>query len=66
MDIPLSDVPDPVVATFKTRYPQATDQEWEKTKINNHYIYEAEFKVGKHEKEVKIEENGTFIGEDND
>jgi hypothetical protein len=65
-DVPVSEVPAAVVTTFNTRYPGATGARWEKKRVNDHDVYEAEFKVNNDDKEVKIEENGTFIGEEDD
>jgi uncharacterized membrane protein YkoI len=65
-DVPAAQVPAAVIATFNGRYPDAAETRWEMKKLNDRSVYEAEFKVNNNEKEAKIEENGTFIGEEDD
>lgn len=61
-----SDAPAAVKTSFSSKYPGASDVEWEKKTENNTTVYEAEFKQNNKEREATFDMNGTFISEKND
>lgn len=63
---PESDVPAVVKTSFSSKYPGASDVEWEKKTENNTTVYEVEFKQNSKETEATFDMNGTFISEKND
>lgn len=58
------DVPQAVQSAFKTKYPGASNPEWEVEKSAGHLVYEAEFKVDGKKKEAEFKPDGTFIKEE--
>jgi uncharacterized membrane protein YkoI len=62
--IPASEVPQPALAAFNTKYPGATDVEWETEKKDDKVIYEAEFKLNGKKIEAEFGANGDFIREE--
>lgn len=59
-----SKVPQPILTTFNTKYPGATDIEWITEKKDNKTIYEAAFNLNGKKIEAEFEANGNFIQED--
>ena len=62
--IAASEVPQPAMTSFNTKYPGATDVEWETEKKDDKTIYEAEFKLNGKKIEAEFEANGDFIKEE--
>jgi uncharacterized membrane protein YkoI len=62
--ISASEVPQPAVTAFTTKYPGATDVEWKTEKKNDKTVYEAEFKLNSKKKEAEFDANGNFIEEE--
>lgn len=62
-NVPDSEVPAAVKTAFSTKYPGATDLEWEKETENSKTVYEAEFKFENKEREAFFDEAGNFIKE---
>ena len=62
-DVPDSEVPEAVKVAFSTKYPGATDLQWERETENSATVYEAEFKFENMEREAFFEENGNFVRE---
>jgi hypothetical protein len=58
------DVPQAVQTAFKTKYPTASDAEWEVEKSDGRLVYEAEFKLEGKRKEAEFKPDGTFIKEE--
>ncbi len=63
---PESDVPAAVKTSFSSKYPGASDVEWEKKTESNATIYEVDFKQNNKEIEAKFDATGTFISDKND
>jgi hypothetical protein len=59
-EIAASDVPSAVLDSFKSKYPQATDVEWEAEKKDGNLYFEAEFKMDGKKKEAYFRPDGTF------
>lgn len=59
-----SDVPQPVLDSFKSKYPNASDVEWEVEKEDGKLYFEAEFKIENKTKEAHFRPDGTFSGEE--
>jgi hypothetical protein len=59
-----SDVPQTVITAFTSKYPGATDTEWEIEKEDSRLYYEAEFKVDGKRKEAYFKPDGTFTKEE--
>ena len=58
-------VPAPVVNSFKTKYPTATNTKWiTEKKKDNKTIYEAQFKSEGKDVEAEFNEDGSFVQED--
>lgn len=55
------DVPAAVKKSFSTKYPGATNVEWEKEKQYNKTIYDVEFKLNGKDDKAEIDEAGNFI-----
>ena len=62
--ISASEVPASVTAAFNTKYPNATDVEWEQETKKAKVIYEAEFKFNGKEIEAEFDSTGNFIEEE--
>ncbi len=62
--IAASEVPQPAMAAFNTKYQGATDVEWKTEKEDGKTIYEAEFKFNGKKIEAEFDANGTFIKEE--
>ncbi len=62
--IAASEVPQPAMAAFNTKYPGAADVEWETEKEDGKTIYEAEFKFNEKKIEAEFDANGTFLKEE--
>lgn len=58
-----TEVPPPVMAAFKARYPQATDAKWQAEKDEGKFFFEVDFKDGGKEKEVQITPDGSSVSE---
>lgn len=56
-DIPLKEVPSPVINSFKKAFPNATDIEWEM----KGELYNAEFDINRKDHEVWINDKGSII-----
>lgn len=59
-----ADVPQAVQNGLTTKYPGATDVEWETA--NGQKVYEAEFKQNGKKIEAQFDSSGKFVKEDND
>jgi hypothetical protein len=59
-----SDVPDTVMKAFTTKYPGATEVEWEAEKDDGKLYYEAEFRLEGKRKEAYFRPDGTFTKEE--
>jgi hypothetical protein len=59
-----SDVPEVVISSFKTKYPQATATTWEAEKTEGHLAFEAEFKLNGKSMEAYFKPDGTFLKEE--
>lgn len=64
IDIASSDVPEVVLSSFTSKYPQAKDTEWEIEKEDGKLYYEAEFKIEGKRKEAYFRPDGTFSKEE--
>ena len=62
--ISASQVPQPVMSAFQTKYPNITPEKWVKETEKGKTVYEAKFKNNNKEVEAEFDENGTFIEED--
>jgi len=58
-----SEVPPPVMAAFKAKYPSVQVKEWEAEKEDGKFFFEVEFTDGGKEKEVHITPDGSSITE---
>jgi hypothetical protein len=63
-EIASSDVPQSVIAAFTSKYPGASDTEWEVEKEEGKLYYEAEFKIDGKKKEAYFRPDGTFTKEE--
>lgn len=63
-NIPSSKIPQPVIAAFNAKYPDATGTEWKTEKSDGKLLYEAAFKLAGKSIEAEFYENGTFKQED--
>jgi hypothetical protein len=59
-----SDVPQPVLDSFNSKYPGATNIAWEVEKENGKLYFEAEFKFEGKEKEAYFRPDGSFTKEE--
>ena len=64
MDIASADVPEIVMTSFTSKYPQAKDTEWEIEKEDGKLYYEAEFKLDGKKKEAYFRPDGSFTKEE--
>lgn len=55
-----TDVPESVMTAFKSKYPGATETEWEVEKKDGKLYFEAEFKMDDKKKEAYFRPDGTF------
>jgi hypothetical protein len=58
------DVPQVVVTSFQSKYPNASGVEWEAEKEDGHLTFEAEFKQDGKGKEAYFKPDGTFLKEE--
>ena len=63
-EISASQVPQPVMNTFQSKYPNITPEKWVKETEKGKTVYEAKFKNNNKEAEAEFDENGNFIEED--
>jgi hypothetical protein len=63
-EIASSDVPQSVISAFTSKYPGASDTEWEVEKLDGKLHYEAEFKIDGKKKEAYFRPDGTFSKEE--
>jgi hypothetical protein len=63
-EIASSDVPQPVLDSFNSKYPGAKEVEWEVEKENGKLYFEAEFEIDGKEKEAYFRPDGTFSKEE--
>jgi hypothetical protein len=63
-EITSSDVPQPVLDSFNTKYPGAKDVEWEVEREDGKLYFEAEFELQGKEKEAYFRPDGTFSKEE--
>lgn len=59
-----SDVPQSAKSALETKYPGATDVEWESETKDGKKIYEAKFNWSGKKIEAEFAADGSFIGED--
>jgi hypothetical protein len=59
-----ADVPPEVLSAFQSKYPKATNVEWEAEKTEGHLAFEAEFKVDGKRKEAYFKPDGAFLKEE--
>jgi hypothetical protein len=64
IDIASSDVPQGVLSSFSSKYPQAEKVEWEVEKEDGRLYYEAEFEISGKETEAYFRPDGTFFKEE--
>lgn len=64
IEIASSDVPEAVMTAFTSKYPKASDTEWEIEKEDGKLYYEAEFKEDGKNKEAYFRPDGTFSNEE--
>jgi hypothetical protein len=64
IEIASSDVPQSVLSSFTSKYPRASDTEWEVEKEDGKLYYEAEFKLEGKKKEAYFRPDGTFTKEE--
>ena len=64
MDIVSADVPESVMTSFASKYPQVKDTKWEIKKEDGKLYYEAEFKLEEKKKEAYFRPDGSFTKED--
>ena len=63
-DIASSDVPQAVLDSFNTKYPNAKDVEWEVEKEDGRLYFEAEFSTDGKTKEAYFRPDGSFSKEE--
>ena len=63
-EISASQVPQPVMNSFQTKYPNVTVDKWIQEKEKGKTIYEAKFKNNNKDVEAEFDENGAFIEEE--
>jgi hypothetical protein len=63
-EIASSDVPQSVLDSFNSKYPGATEVEWEVEKEDGKLYFEAEFELEGKEKEAYFRPDGTFSKEE--
>ena len=61
--IPASQVPAPVLASFNSLYPDATNVKWEKEREHGHIEYKADFMIGNQRWEARFLADGTLVRE---
>ena len=59
-----SDVPQPAVSAFATKYPGATNVQWVTEKKKDSTIYEAQFKMNDKKIEAEFDAAGNFLEEE--
>lgn len=62
--IAASDVPQAVLDSFNSKYPGASNVEWEVEKEDGKLYFEAEFKMENKSIEAHFRPDGTFSGEE--
>lgn len=63
-EINASQVPQPVMNAFQTKYPNITADKWVQEKEKGKTVYEAKFKNNNKDVEAEFDENGNFIEEE--
>jgi len=63
-EISASQVPQPVMNAFQTKYPNITPGKWVQEKEKGKTLYEAKFKSNNKDVEAEFDENGNFIEEE--
>ena len=63
-EISASEVPQPVMSAFQSKYPDISPEKWEKENEKGKVIYEATFRNENKEVEAGFDENGNFIEEE--
>ena len=63
-EISASQVPQPVMTSFQTKYPNITADKWVQEKEKGKTVYEAKFKNNNKKIEAEFNENGNFIEEE--
>ncbi len=63
-EIAASEVPQPVMSAFQSKYPNITADKWVKENEKGKTVYEAKFKNNNKEVEAEFDQNGNFIEED--
>lgn len=57
-----SEVPDPVMATFNKKFPDAVNVQWEVEKEHGSKVYQAEFTQNGKRFKAQFAPDGTFLG----
>ncbi len=63
-EISSSEVPQPVMNAFQSKYPNITADKWVKESEKGKTVYEAKFKNNNKDVEAEFDEKGNFIEED--
>lgn len=63
-EISASEVPQPVMSAFQSKYPNITAKKWIKENEKGKSVYEAKFKNNNKDVEAEFDENGNFIEEE--
>jgi Putative beta-lactamase-inhibitor-like, PepSY-like len=63
-EISASEVPEPVMNAFQSKYPNITAKKWIKENEKSKSVYEAKFKNNNKDVEAEFDENGNFIEEE--
>ena len=63
-EVSASEVPQPVMTSFQSKYPNITADKWVKENEKGKTVYEAKFKNNNKEVEAEFDENGNFIEEE--
>jgi uncharacterized membrane protein YkoI len=63
-EISTSQVPQPVMTSFQSKYPNISADKWVKETEKGKTVYEAKFKNNNKEVEAEFDENGNFVEEE--
>ena len=63
-EISASEVPQPVMNAFQSKYPNITPGKWVKENEKGKTVYEAKFKNNDKEVEAEFDESGNFLEEE--
>lgn len=63
-EISASQVPQPVMSAFQSKYPNITPEKWIKENEKGKTVYEAKFNNNNKEDEAEFDQNGNFIEEE--